>query len=83
MIQATYNFARLHGVMVHGKIQNLILPFGAESIKGSMVKFASCLNFCQVVGECARVGGGSIPGSKAEGTDSKYVGSKAAHRANT
>ena len=66
VIQATYNFVCLHGVMDHGRIPKILLPFGAESTSGRMTLIASCLNFCWAVGECARVGGSSVPGSEAE-----------------
>ena len=45
MIQATCNSECLHGAMGHGRFQKLLLPFGAERKKGSMIIFASCLIF--------------------------------------
>ena len=65
-IQATNSFVSLHCVIGHGRVHEFVLPFGAESINGSMIIFASCLNFRLAVGECARVGGSSIPGREAE-----------------
>ena len=64
-------------------VQEFLLPLGAESINGSMIIFANCLNFCQAIGEGARVGGSSTKGREAESMDPKYVGSKAAHGANS
>ena len=67
MIQATYNFVCFRGGMGHGRDQKFLLPFGAESMNGRMIVFASCLNFSQAVIE-------SIPGREAESMDPKYVG---------
>ena len=41
VIQATCTIGCLHGAMDHGRVQEFLLSFGAESISRSMIIFES------------------------------------------
>ena len=66
VIQATYNIERFHSAMSHGRDQEFLFPFGAESKNWSKILPMSCLNLFKAVGECAGVGGSSTTGREAE-----------------
>ena len=81
-IQATYNIERFRSATSHGRDQEFLLTFGAESKKGSQIIPTSCLNLFWVFGECARTGGSSTAVREGERINPTQVGSKTARGAN-